>query len=78
MTLEGARDVVRGALILLFTAVAAWIDRTTGLLMLAVMGLLILQSSATNWCPADLILRPLGLKSGRTATPEAHQRAKTL
>ncbi len=76
MTLESGRDIVRGALILLFTAVAAWIDRTTGLLMLAVMGLLILQSSATNWCPADLILRPLGLRSARTASSQSRQNAE--
>ncbi len=76
MTLENGRDVVRGALILLFTVVTAWVDRATGLVMLAVMGLLILQSSATNWCPADLILRPLGLRSGRTAGPEARQKAE--
>ncbi len=76
MTLEAGRDIVRGALILLFTAVAAWVDRATGLVLLAVMGLLILQSSVTNWCPADLILRPLGLRSGRSAGPEARQSAK--
>ena len=65
MTLEAGRDIVRGILILLFSAIAAWLDRTTGLLLLVVMGALILQSSFTNWCPADLFLRPLGLKSAR-------------
>jgi hypothetical protein len=65
MTLESGRDIVRGILILLFTYVAEWLDRTAGLTLLAVMGLLILQSSFTNWCPADFILRPLGLKSTR-------------
>jgi hypothetical protein len=63
VTLEAGRDIVRGVLILLFAAVAFWLDWTTGLLLLAVMGLLILQSSLTNWCPADIFLRPLGLKS---------------
>ncbi len=65
MTLEAGRDIVRGTLILLFAAIAWWLDQTTGLLLLASMGLLILQSSFTNWCPADLFLRPLGLKSSR-------------
>lgn len=65
MTLENGRDVVRGILILLFAAVAAWLNRATGLVLLVVMGLLILQSSLTNWCPADIFLRPLGLKSRR-------------
>jgi hypothetical protein len=63
MTLENGRDVVRGILILLFGAVAAWLDRETGLVLLVVMGLLILQSGLTNWCPADIFLRRLGLKS---------------
>ena len=70
MTLESGRDMVRGFLILLFAAVAWWLDRSTGLVLLAVMGLLILQSSFTNWCPADIFLRPLGLKSSRQ--PTAH------
>ncbi len=70
MTLEAGRDIVRGILILLFAAVAWWLDRTTGLALLTIMGLLILQSSFTNWCPADLFLRPLGLRSMRA--PASH------
>jgi len=31
----------------------------------ALIGLLILQSAFTDWCPADLVLRPLGLKKKR-------------
>ncbi len=70
MSLEAGRDLVRGILILLFAAVAYWLDRTTGQFLLGMMGLLILQSSLTNWCPADLFLRPLGLKS--TRSPASH------
>ncbi len=66
MTLENGRDVVRGLLILLFTAVAWRVDLTTGLILLALMGLMILQSAFTGWCPADLFLRPLGMKSMKT------------
>ena len=65
MTLEAGRDIVRGILILLFVAIAGWVDHRTGLALLAAMGLLILQSSFTGWCPADLFLHPLGLKSMR-------------
>ena len=67
MTLEAGRDIVRGFLILLFAAIGWWLDRSTGLVLVAVMGLLILQSSFTNWCPADIFLQPLGLKSSRQA-----------
>ncbi len=62
MYLENARDLVRGILMLAFAAIAYWGDLATGLMLVAVMGLLCLQSAFTNWCPADLFLRPLGLK----------------
>jgi hypothetical protein len=66
MTLETGRDLVRGLLVLLFTAVAWRVDLVAGLVLLALMGLMILQSVFTGWCPADLFLRPLGLKSTKT------------
>ena len=62
MYLENGRDIFRGVLILAFAAIAYWGDLTTGLLLIAFVGLLILQSAFTDWCPADLILRPIGLK----------------
>jgi len=65
MYLENGRDIFRGILILIFAAIAYWVDRTTGLVLVAFMGVMILQSAFTDWCPADLILRPLGLKSKR-------------
>ncbi len=65
MTLEAGRDLVRGVLILSFAGIAAWADRETGLILLALMGVLILQSSFSGWCPADLLLRLAGLRSMR-------------
>lgn len=62
MNLENGRDIVRGILILGFAAIAWWGGLTVGLSLLVFMGVMILQSAFTNWCPADLILRPLGLK----------------
>ncbi len=62
MYLENGRDLFRGALILIFAAIAYWGDLTTGLVLTAFIGLLILQSAFTNWCPADLFLRPMGLR----------------
>ena len=62
MYLENGRDIFRGFLILAFAAIAYWGDLTTGLALVALIGALILQSAFTDWCPADLILRPLGLK----------------
>jgi hypothetical protein len=62
MYLENGRDIFRGVLLLIFAAVAFWLDLTTGLVLVAFMGVLILQSAFTDWCPADLLLRPMGLK----------------
>ena len=62
MALENVRDVVRGLLILIFAAIAYWSDLAIGLALVALMGVMILQSAFTNWCPADLFLLPMGLK----------------
>ena len=62
MYLENGRDIFRGVLILIFAAIAYWVDLVTGLALVAFMGVMILQSAFTDWCPADLVLRPTGLK----------------
>jgi hypothetical protein len=67
MYLENGRDIFRSILILAGAAIAYWADLTTGLALVALVGLLILQSAFTDWCPADLILRPLGLKKKKPA-----------
>jgi hypothetical protein len=62
MYLEKGRDLFRGLMILLAVAIAHWVDVTAGLALAAFVGALTLQSVVTDWCPADLILRPLGLR----------------
>lgn len=62
MYLENGRDIVRGILLLAFAAIAYWFDLTTGLALVVIMGALILQAGFTDWCPADPLLKPLGLK----------------
>jgi hypothetical protein len=62
MSLENGRDITHGILILIFAATAYWGSLSLGLALLAFMGVMILQSAFTDWCPADLFLRPLGLK----------------
>lgn len=62
MYLENGRDIVRGTLFLVFAAVAYWVNLTVGLVMIAFLGIMILQSAFTDWCPADLLLVPMGLK----------------
>ena len=63
MYLENGRDIVRGALLLIFAAIAYWVNLTTGLALVGFMGVMILQSAFTDWCPADLLLRPMGFKT---------------
>ena len=67
MYLENGRDVFRGILLLISAAIAYWVDLPLGVGLVVFMGAMILQSAFTNWCPADLFLRPLGLK-GRDKT----------
>ncbi len=62
MYLETGRDLFRGAMILLAVAIAYFGSLTVGLALAAFVGILTLQSVVSDWCPADLILRPLGLK----------------
>jgi hypothetical protein len=61
MYLENVRAILQGILILIFAAVAYWINLSVGLVLVAILGVLILQSGLTDWCPADLFLRALGL-----------------
>jgi hypothetical protein len=49
-------------MILLSAAIAYWVNLTAGLALALFVGVMTLQSVVTGWCPADLILRPLGLK----------------
>jgi hypothetical protein len=62
MDLENGRNLFRGILILISVAIAYWVDVNAGLALAVFVGLMTLQSIFTDWCPADLILRPLGLK----------------
>jgi len=62
MYLENGRDLFRGTMILISAAIAYWVNLTAGLALAVFVGLLTLQSVFTDWCPADLILRPMGLK----------------
>lgn len=62
MYLENGRDIARGILLLISAAIAYWINLTIGLVLIAFMGIMILQSAFTDWCPADLFLLPMGLR----------------
>ncbi len=62
MYLETGRDIFRGSMTLLAAAIAYWVSLPAGLGLIIFVGVMTLQSVITDWCPADLILRPLGLR----------------
>lgn len=62
MYLESGRDLFRSILILISAVLAYWINLEFGLALVAFVGVMILQSVFTDWCPIDLILRLIGLK----------------
>lgn len=62
MDLENGRNLFRGIMILIAVAIAHWVNLTAGLALALFVGVMTLQSVFTGWCPADLILRPMGLK----------------
>jgi hypothetical protein len=61
MTVERGLRLMAGVVILLSLGLAHWFSNYWLLLTLFV-GLNLLQSAFTNWCPAMMILRALGLK----------------
>lgn len=62
MYLENGRAMLQGILILIFAAIAYWVNLTIGLALVGFMGVMILQSAFSDRCPSDLFLRPMGLR----------------
>jgi hypothetical protein len=62
MTVERGLRLMAGAFILLSLALGYWIS-PYWYLFTAFVGLNLFQSGLTNWCPAMLILKKLGLRS---------------
>ncbi len=66
MTVERALRMMAGIVILLSMALAHFVSPYWYLLTLFV-GLNLLQSAFTNWCPAMVILRKLGAKDATSS-----------
>ncbi|MFB3812835.1 MAG: DUF2892 domain-containing protein [Terriglobales bacterium] len=62
MTIERCLRLIAGAFVLLSLALGYWVS-PYWLLFTAFVGLNLLQSGFTNWCPAMWFLRKLGLKN---------------
>ena len=61
MTVERALRLMAGIVILLSLALSHWVS-PYWLWLTAFVGLNLLQSAFTNWCPAMSIFRAIGLK----------------
>ncbi len=63
MYLENARALIQGSFVLAFVAVAYLIHLQLGMILVSFQGLLIVQSSFTDWCLPDPILKRMGFKN---------------
>jgi hypothetical protein len=63
MTVERALRLMAGTFVLLSLALGHWLS-PYWYLFTAFVGLNLLQSGFTNWCPAMYMLKKLGLRCG--------------
>ena len=68
MTIERILRMIAGAFVLLSLALGFWVHPGF-YLFTAFVGLNLLQSAFTDWCPMMAILERLGVKSGDAAPP---------
>ncbi|MHB9027438.1 MAG: YgaP family membrane protein [Candidatus Latescibacterota bacterium] len=66
MTLERSIRMLAGIFVLIGLALGRWVD-VHWYLFTAFVGLNLLQSAVTGWCPAESILKRTIFKSGITA-----------
>ncbi|MHB1959820.1 MAG: YgaP family membrane protein [Acidobacteriaceae bacterium] len=60
MTVDRAVRLIAGVIVLVSLALARWVS-PNWLWLTAFVGLNLLQSAFTNWCPAMTIFRKMGL-----------------
>ena len=61
MTVENGVRVVAGAIVLLSLALGVWVNHYWFFLT-AFVGANLIQSAFTRFCPAEMLLRKIGLK----------------
>lgn len=67
MTVERALRLMAGVMVLLSVALTLYVSRYW-MWLTVFIGLNLLQSAFTNWCPAMAILRAMGLKDAVCVT----------
>lgn len=64
MTIENAIRVLAGSMVLISLALAHWVN-SWWLLLAAFVGVNLIQSAFTGFCPAEIIFRKLGVGRGK-------------
>jgi len=73
MKLENAIRILAGSLVLLSLALAHWVH-SAWLILAAFVGLNLIQSALTGFCPAELALKKLGVgKPGDSCCSDTRQ-----
>jgi len=72
MTIENLIRILAGTLVLASLALGRWVSEWW-LLLAVFVGLNLIQSAFTGFCPAELILTKLGLGQGRSTTTAQQQ-----
>lgn len=70
MSIESAVRILAGTFVLLSLALYLWVS-PWGLLLAAFVGVNLIQSALTGFCPAESIFRHLGLKGGASCAPRS-------
>ncbi len=70
MTVERALRLMAGVMVLLSVALTYYVS-PYWMWLIVFIGLNLLQSAFTNWCPAMTILRACGLKDVTCGVPDA-------
>jgi hypothetical protein len=63
MKMENAIRILAGTMVLIGTAIAQWVT-PWGHLLTAFVGVNLIQSAFTGFCPAENILRKIGIGKG--------------
>lgn len=70
MTVERALRLMAGVVVIVSVALAHYVS-IYWLWLTAFVGLNLLQSAFTNWCPAMAIFRAIGLKDAGNCNPQS-------
>ena len=73
MTVERALRLAAGLVVLASVALAVYVS-PYWLWLTAFVGLNLFQSAFTNWCPAMVVFRAMGMKDASCAAPQPPQK----